>query len=81
MTKKVYDPEFKKTIVSLYQSGKTVNELCSEFSISISSINRWRKEFETSKESKTHHKIEATQRIKVLEKELKEIKYNEKKLK
>ena len=73
MTKKVYDPEFKKTIVSLYQSGKTVNELCSEFTISISSINRWRKEFETSKESKTHHKIEASQRIKALEKELKEI--------
>ena len=37
MTKKVYDRAFKKTIISLYESGKTVNELCSEFNISISS--------------------------------------------
>ena len=37
MTKKVYNTEFKQTIVSLYQSGKTVNELCAEFNISTSS--------------------------------------------
>jgi len=71
MTKKHYDQEFKKTIVSLYESGKTIEELCSEFKISISSVNRWRKEYGESKED---HSIEDKQRIKALEKELKSIK-------
>jgi len=74
MTKKHYDQEFKKTIVSLYQSGKTIEELCSEFKISISSINRWRKEYGDSKAPKEGHSIEDKQRIKALEKELKSIK-------
>lgn len=74
MTKKVYDIEFKKTIVSLYDSGKTANELCSEFNISISSVNRWRKEFSDSKTSSESYIIEEKQRIKALEKELKDIK-------
>lgn len=74
MTKKVYDTEFKQTIVSLYQSGRTVNELCSEFNISISSVNRWRKELGYSPLSKDQHSIEDKQRIKALEKELKSIK-------
>lgn len=74
MTKKVYDTEFKKTIVSLYDSGKTVNELCSEFKISISSVNRWRKEFSNSLLSTNTEHIEDKQRIKALEKELKSIK-------
>ena len=74
MTKNNYDTEFKKTIVSLYQSGKTVNELCSEFNISISSVNRWRKEFGDNKSSKDIQSIENEQRIKLLEKELKDIK-------
>lgn len=74
MTKKVYDTAFKKTIVSLYQSGKTIHELCSEFNISISSVNRWRKEFGDYKSSKDIKSIEDSQRIKALEKELKAIK-------
>lgn len=74
MTKKIYATEFKQTIVSLYQSGKTVKELCSEFNISVSSVNRWRKEFGYSAPSKDHHSIEDKQRIKALEKELKSIK-------
>ena len=74
MTKKDYDTEFKKTIVSLYQSGKTVKELSSEFSISISSVNRWRREFGDSPSSKDKSNIEDKQRLKSLEKELKDIK-------
>lgn len=74
MTKKHYDREFKKTIVSLYQSGKTIEELCSEFKISISSINRWRKEYGESAQSKNEHSIEYKERITALEKELKAIK-------
>ena len=74
MTKKSYDTEFKKTIVSLYQSGKTVEELCSEFSISLSSVNRWRKEFGVDNTSKDTENLEDKQRIKALEKQLKNIK-------
>ena len=74
MTKKVYDRAFKKTIISLYESGKTVNELCSEFNISISSVNRWRKEFSETKSSKPSYNIEEFQRIKALEKALKSVK-------
>ncbi|MCF7569405.1 transposase [Sabulilitoribacter arenilitoris] len=51
--KKQYDNEFKRTIVSLYESGKTVNELCLEFDISISSVNRWRKEYGSADVSKS----------------------------
>ena len=53
---------------------KTVNELCSEFNISISSVNRWRKEFSNSISSISTDHIEDKQRIKALEKELKDTK-------
>ena len=71
MTKKIYDTEFKKTIVSLYHSGTTVNELCSEFNISISSINRWRKEFDSTQESKNIKDTAYNKELKALKKELK----------
>lgn len=71
MTKKVYDQEFKQTIVSLYQSGKTVNELCSEFNISISSVNRWRKEFGNTEDSKPPLNSEYIKDLSALKKELK----------
>lgn len=74
MTKKVYDTEFKKTIVSLYQSGKTVHELCSEFNISISSVNRWRKEFANTEDSKNSLNTDYTKELKALKKELQAIK-------
>lgn len=74
MAKKVYDQEFKNTIVSLYQSGKTVDELCSEFDISISSINRWRKEFGNTEDSKPPLNSEYIKELRALKKELKDIK-------
>ncbi len=40
MTSKIYDTEFKQTIVLLYNAGKTVLELCSEFGISVTLVNR-----------------------------------------
>ena len=52
MTRKFYDQEFKKTIVSLLETGKTVSELCSEYGISQSSVNRWRKYYDNSNTSK-----------------------------
>ena len=74
MTKKVYNTEFKQTIVSLYQSGKTVNELCAEFNISTSSVNRWRKEFSDPQDSKPPIDSEYVKELNALKKELKDIK-------
>ena len=73
MGKIIYDKEFKKTIVSLLESGKSVLELSTEYSVSLSSINRWRKEF--SKEKNTDSSkddLESKLKIKALEKALKE---------
>lgn len=36
-----YDDEFKKMIVGLYRSGKTVIELTSEYGISKATIYKW----------------------------------------
>ena len=71
MSRKVYDQEFKETIISLLNAGKTVSELCSEYGISQATINRWRKHFNHSSTSKTKEDIEKNKRIKALEKELK----------
>jgi hypothetical protein len=69
MGKIIYDQEFKKTIVSLLDSGKSVLELSTEYSVSLASINRWRIEF--SKEKNTgspKENLESTLKIKALEK-------------
>ncbi|EYE87218.1 transposase [Fervidicella metallireducens AeB] len=36
-----YSEEFKNTIVELYNSGKSLSELSSEYGISKSTINGW----------------------------------------
>ena len=36
-----YKEDFKKTIVSLYQSGKTYTEIQKEYGISSSALSRW----------------------------------------
>jgi transposase len=36
-----YDEEFKKSIVSLHQNGKSQSELSREYGISISAISKW----------------------------------------
>ena len=74
MTKKVYNPEFKQTIVSLYESGKTVSELCKEFGVSTASVNRWKLEYSSTKPRKDKSILDEQNRIKALEKELKDIK-------
>ena len=40
-----YDEDFKKTIVSLHQNGKSQSELSREYGISISAINKWVKTY------------------------------------
>lgn len=44
---KTYDEDFKKTIVSLYESGKGVSELSREYGVSKSVISSWIKKYKT----------------------------------
>ena len=48
----IYDQDFKRTIVELFDSGKTPKSLSMEFSISPASIHRWHKELNTSEADK-----------------------------
>lgn len=40
-----YSEEFKKTIVTLYQSGKTYSEIQKEYGISSSALSNWVKKY------------------------------------
>ena len=40
-----YDEEFKKSLVSLYQNGKTKTQLCKEYGISMSGLSKWIKQY------------------------------------
>lgn len=44
---KSYDEDFKKTIVSLYESGKRKSELTREYGISYANISDWIKKYGT----------------------------------
>ena len=39
--RKKYTEEYKKTIVSLYQSGKTYSQIHQEYGVSSSSLSNW----------------------------------------
>ena len=45
MAKNVYDEDFKRSIVSLYQNGKTQTQLSKDYGISLSTINKWVKQY------------------------------------
>ena len=45
--KKSYDEEFKKTIVSLYESGKKMADLSREYGVSHTNIGNWIKKYGT----------------------------------
>ena len=75
MGKKLYNQEFKTTIVDLLTSGKTAQELSEEYEVSLASIHRWNKQLNTKEYSKTSlNTDENILKIKSLEKELKGIK-------
>jgi transposase len=76
MGKKLYNQEFKKTIVDLLESGKTPRELYQEYGVSLASINRWKKEFSSTTNNREDLSVLETekQKVKALEKELKEMK-------
>ena len=40
-----YDDEFKKSLVSMYQNGKTQTQLAREYGVCISALSRWIKLF------------------------------------
>ena len=41
MTHKPYDEDFKQSIVTLYQNGKTQTQLSKEYGVSLSAIGKW----------------------------------------
>jgi transposase len=49
MTKTIpkYDEDFKQTIVSLHQNGKTLTQLCNEYGVSKSALSSWIKKYST----------------------------------
>ena len=44
---KNYYEDFKKTVVSLYESGKGISELSREYGVRKSNIDSWIKKFKT----------------------------------
>lgn len=42
-----YDEDFKKTLVSLYQNGKTHIQLCKEYGVSQSALGKWIRQYST----------------------------------
>jgi len=40
-----FDEEFKKSIVKLYEGGKSQNTLANEYGIALSSVARWVKQY------------------------------------
>ncbi len=73
MGKKIYDQEFKETLVSLLDTGKTVLELSTEYGVSLASINRWKKQYSKTKSTITETS-ESIVKLKALERELKAVK-------
>lgn len=52
----VYDKNFKKSIVSLYQNGKTQTQLSKGCGVSLSAINIWGKQYSEIKSEDTLNK-------------------------
>ena len=40
-----YDEEFKKSLVSMYQNGKSQSQIAREYGVSLSALGRWIKLF------------------------------------
>ena len=40
-----YDDEFKKSLVSIYQNGKSQSQIAREYGVSLSALGRWIKLF------------------------------------
>lgn len=42
-----YDEDFKKSLVSLYNNGKTQASLCQEYGVSANTLSKWIKQYST----------------------------------
>lgn len=42
-----YDEDFKKSLVALYQNGKSQAQLCKEYGVSSSAMGKWVKQYST----------------------------------
>lgn len=45
MTHKPYNEDFKKSIVALYQNGKTQTQLAKEYGVSLSALGKWIRQY------------------------------------
>lgn len=43
MTIKRYEEDFKKSIVSLHENGRSINSLAREYGVSVSTVAKWTK--------------------------------------
>lgn len=48
-----YNEEFKQSIVSLYNSGKSITQICQEYGMSSSTLHKWIKKYTQVKISDT----------------------------
>ena len=72
---KKYDNDFKVMIVELLKSGRTVKEISDEYSINDGMVRRWRREYEAKSGdfSKKREVSIEEQELKLLKKELREV--------
>ena len=68
MNPKKYDENFKKTIVTLHENGKSPSELSREYGVSLSAISRWVRLYSTVKTD--DGEILSAKRVKALQKRL-----------
>ena len=61
-----YDEDFKKSIVTLFQNGKSQSQLSKEYGVSLSAINKWVRLYSSVKtedgEILTAKQVKATQK-------------------
>jgi transposase len=62
-----YDESFKKSVVSLYQNGKSQTQISKEYGISSSAINRWVKQYSEIKLDDEEGTIMTAKQIKELQ--------------
>ena len=66
MANNVYDENFKRSVVSLHQNGKTQTQLSKDYGISLSAINKWVKQYSEIKTEDGN--VFTTKQIKELQK-------------
>ena len=69
-----FDNEFKTTVVELLQAGKSVRELCEEYSLQDGTIRRWRREYGQKNGDLSKKRVPTTSEVELsrLKKELRE---------